>query len=130
MWKKGETPSEGTEAHNQPMFAVDFANLSGAGRSLSSSLVRWCGWGVSVGDVKLLFGHLSDRGPHRLPVSARVFEVTGHDAGFRRKRPQFVLFSRQRPFYASFVLFNVSTCNSTPMIWWLRLQCSALHGPS
>ena len=48
---------------------------------------------VSGADVKLLFGHLSDRRPRRLPVSARAFEATDHDIDFKRG---FILFLHKR----------------------------------
>ena len=65
------------DSQSADRFGLDLRDLPGAGRSSSSSLARTVclGW-VSGADVKLLFGHLSDRGPRRLPVSAG--SVRGH----------------------------------------------------
>ena len=80
MWNYGKTPEDGVETHNQPRgFALAFVTfLAPVGRSVGRR--RWRGryargW-VSGADVKLLFGHLSDRGPRRLPVSVK--SVRGH----------------------------------------------------
>jgi hypothetical protein len=76
MWNNGETPGDSTATHWQPGLCSRLRGPFGC-RSSSSSLARMVSWNVVGGaDVKLLFGHLSDRGPRRLPVSAT--SVRGH----------------------------------------------------
>ena len=68
----GETPRESGETHNRPRaFALVSANLSCVGwPSSSSSLARTVRLGVGERRRReIAIGHLSDRGPRRLPVS-------------------------------------------------------------
>ena len=71
---------------------------------------RWrgrCAWAwVSGADVKLLFGHPSDRWPRRLPVSAK--SVRGH-------RPRRGLQARTAAFFFVFAGKLSSTC--LPLFW-------------
>ena len=77
-----ETPKANAETHNlRKAFALSFENLpvcrSVGGRRRRRRWQGRCAWAcVSGADVKLLFGHLSDRGPRRLPVSVK--SVRGH----------------------------------------------------
>ena len=77
MWNHGKPPEDGAETHNQrKAFALAFGTFRVwpvVGRRRRRRRCRRRGryargW-VSGADVKLLFGHPSDRKPRRLPVS-------------------------------------------------------------
>jgi len=70
-WNTMRRRRDSAETHNRPKaFALVFVNLSCVGWSSSSSLAKTVRLGVGERRrSEIAIGHLSDRGPRRLPVS-------------------------------------------------------------
>jgi hypothetical protein len=129
MWKSGERreTAERLTINRQRLLSLSraFRVLVRLRRRRRRGRRAWA-W-VSGTDVKLLFGHLSDRRPRRLPVSAK--SVRGHRprCGLQaQNHPEFILFSRKILSYVSLLFsdFSLSNCFATAVC--LRFQCPGL----